>query len=61
MGAPDWMNQAMLVSRVEDIVINRDLERGGMPLEKTMTMMSMCTLNTSKTDGLKENFEIRFD
>ena len=60
VGAPDWTNQARLVSRAEDIVINRDLERGdggGMPLEKTMTMMSMCTLNTSNTDGLKDNEE----
>ena len=51
--APDWTNQARLVSRAEDIVINRDLERGdgggGVSFEKTMIMR---TLN-----GQKENEE----
>ncbi|KAF8812044.1 hypothetical protein BYT27DRAFT_7183207 [Phlegmacium glaucopus] len=60
-GAPDWTNQARLVTRGEDIVINRDLERGegrGVPLEKTMTMMSMRTLNSSShADSQKENVE----
>ena len=32
-------------------------EGGGMPLEKKMMMTSMCILNTSNTDGLKENEE----
>jgi NhaP-type Na+/H+ or K+/H+ antiporter len=51
--APDWTNQARLVTRAEDIVINRDLERGdggGVPLEKTMTMMSTRTLNNGEDD-----------
>ena len=47
--APDWTNQARLVSRPEDIVINRDLERGDGGREKTI---SMHTLN-----GQKENEE----
>ena len=61
--APDWTNQARLVIRAEDIVINRDLEkgdggRGGVPFEKTMTMMSTRTLNNGEEerkddDGLK--------
>jgi sodium/hydrogen antiporter len=58
--APDWTNQARLVTRAEDIVINRDLERGdgggGVTLEKTSTR----TLNNSEEgqkdeDGLKTN------
>ena len=39
-GAPDWTNQARLVTRGEDIVINRDLEQGegrGVPLKKPMS------------------------
>ena len=28
VAAPDWTNQATLVTQAEDIVINRDLERG---------------------------------
>jgi hypothetical protein len=62
--APDWTNQARLVTRAEDIVINRDLERGGgdtggrggggVPLEKTMTMMSTRTLNNGEED---DNFK----
>jgi len=58
-GAPDWTNQARLVTRGEDIVINRDLERGegrGVPLEKLMTMMSLRTLNnSSNADEQKED------
>ena len=51
---PDWTNQARLVTRAEDIVNNRDLERGdggreGVPLEKTSTR----TLNDSE-DGQKD-------
>ena len=42
VAAPDWTNQATLVTQAEDIVINRDLERGeggrGLPLEKTITL-----------------------
>jgi hypothetical protein len=62
-GAPDWTNWARLVTRAEDIVINRDLERGeggGVLLEKTMTMMSTRTLNNGedddsfKSDGIAE-------
>ena len=45
VAAPDWTNQATLVSRAEDIVINRDLERGeggrGVPLEKTISMRTL--------------------
>ena len=63
-GAPDWTNQARLVTRAEDIVINRDLERGeggggrgGVPLEKTMMMMSTRTLNNNGggDDGQKDD------
>ena len=58
-GAPDWTNQARLVTRGEDIVVNRDLERGegrGVPLEKSMTIMSLRTLNNSgSADGQKED------
>ena len=57
-GAPDWTNQARLVTRAEDIIINRDLERGdtgvGVPLEKEMTMTSMGTINNNNVDGQKE-------
>ena len=54
-GAPDWTNQARLVTRAEDIVINRDLERGegeggSVPLEKTMTI----TINNGG-DGQKDD------
>jgi len=54
VGAPDWTNQARLVTRVEDIVINRDLERGDEEEregEKTITMPSMLTLNNDQTEG----------
>ena len=52
--APDWTNQARLVTRAEDIVISRDLERGdegsrGVSLEKRSTL----TLNDSD-DGQKD-------
>ena len=52
--APDWTNQARMVTRAEDIVINQDLEIGdggreGVPLEKTSTR----TLNESE-DGQKD-------
>ena len=52
VGAPDWTNQARLVTRVEDIVINRDLERGDEEREgeKTVTMPSMLTLNNDQTE-----------
>ena len=62
--APDWTNQARLVTRAEDIVINRDLERGntarteGVPLERTMTMMSMRTLNNNNADEQKDNRDL---
>ena len=55
--APDWTNQARLVSRAEDIVINRDLEKGqreGVPLEKTATTTSTRTL-TNNVDEQKED------
>ena len=54
--APDWTNQATLVSRREDIVINRDLEKGqgeGVPLEKTATTTSTWTL-INNVDEQKE-------
>lgn len=59
-GAPDWTNRTTLVTKAEDIIINRDLEKGdmkGVPLERTMTMMSMRTLNNAnvKEDVLKED------
>ena len=59
-GAPVWTNQATLVTKAEDIIINRDLEEGGVegvPLERTMTMTSVRTLNNGyvKEDMLKED------
>jgi sodium/hydrogen antiporter len=53
IGAPDWTNQAILVTRAEDIVINRDLERGdeGRGDEKTMTMSKPTLTNGQKDDG----------
>jgi len=57
VGAPDWTNQARLVTRGEDIVINRDLERGegrGVPLEKSMTMSVGTLSNSSNADGQKK-------
>ena len=58
--APDWTNQARMVSRAEDIVINRDLERGQeggrVPLEATMTMTSTRTLNNA--DEQKEEDDL---
>ena len=63
-GAPDWTNLARLVTRAEDIVINRDLERDGgkegVPLEKTMTMMSTRTLNNGE-DGQKDDDSFKSD
>ena len=63
-GAPDWTNQARLVTRAEDIVINQDLERGdwgrgGVPLEKTMTMTTR-TLNNGE-DGQKDDDNLKSD
>ena len=60
-GTPVWTNQATLVIKAEDIIINRDLEEGGVkgvPLERTITMMSVRTLNNvvdGKEDMLKED------
>ena len=59
-GAPVWKNQATWVIKAEDIVINRDLEEGGVkgpPLERTITTMSVRTLNNAdvKEDVLKED------
>ena len=59
-GAPDWTNQATLVPKAEDIIINRDLEEGrinDIPLERTMTMMSVRTLNNAdvRDDMSKED------
>ena len=64
-GAPDWTNLARLVTRAEDIVINRDMERGdggrgGVPLEKTMTMMSTRTLNNGE-DAQKDDDGLKLD
>ena len=54
-GAPDWTNHATLVPKAEDIIINQDLEEG--PLERTMTMISMCTVSNAdvREDMLKED------
>ena len=60
---PEWTNQARLVTRAEDIVINRDLERGdggGVPLEKTMTTVSTRTLNDDE-GGQKEDDGLKTD
>ena len=58
-GAPDWTNQATLVPKVEDIIINRDLEGGiiDVPLERMITMMSVSTLSNAdvKDDMSKED------
>ena len=60
-GRPDWTNRTKLVTKAEDVIINRDLEKGGgvkgVSLERTMTMMSMRTLNCAdaKEDTLKED------
>ena len=62
-GAPDWTNLARLVTRAEDIVINRDLERDGgregVLLEETMTIMSTRTLNGD--DGQKDDDSLKSD
>ena len=52
VGAPDWTNQARLVTRAEDIVINRDLERGDDERggERTTGTTSMSTLNNGQKD-----------
>ena len=57
-GAPVWTNQATLVTKAEDIIINRDLEEGGVegvPLERTMTIMSVRTLNNADVIHVKED------
>ena len=51
-GAPDWTNQARLVTRAKDIAINRDLERGdggrrGIPLEKSDAITEGITVPAS--------------
>ena len=55
--APDWTNQARLVSRAENIVINRDPEKsqgGGVPSEKTATTTNTRSL-TNNVDEQKED------
>jgi NhaP-type Na+/H+ or K+/H+ antiporter len=59
VGAPDWTNQARLVTRPEDVVINRDLERGEegrgrVALEKTSTR----TFNIGD-DGQKDDDSLK--
>ena len=59
---PDWINQARLITRAEDIVINRDLERGGdgggaATLEKTSTR----TLNSSEDEQKEEEDGLKSD
>ena len=59
-GRPDWTNRTKLITRAEDIIINRDLEKGeikGVPLERTVTIMSMRTLSyaDAKEDTLKDD------
>ena len=58
--APDWANQARLVSRVENIVIDQDLKKGqgeGVPLEKMATTTSTRTL-TNNMDEQKEDDDL---
>ena len=53
-GLPDWMNRTKLVSRAEDVIINRDLEKGGLkgvPLDRTTTL----NYADAKEDTLKED------
>ena len=59
-GAPDWTNRATLVTKPEDIIINRDLEKGeinGVSLERTMTVTNMRSPSNAnvKEDMLKED------
>ena len=59
-GLPDWTNRATLVTKPEDIIINRDLEKGEIteePLKKTMTMTNMLNPSNAnvKEDMLNED------
>jgi len=58
-GAPDWTNQARLVTKGKGYRYNRDLEQGEgreVPLKESMTMMSLRTLNSSSNaDEQKED------
>ena len=59
-GRPDWTNRTKLVTKAEDIIINRDLEKGevkGGPLERTVTVMSVRTVSyaDAKEDTLRED------
>jgi NhaP-type Na+/H+ or K+/H+ antiporter len=58
---PDWTTQTRLVTRGEDIVINRDLELGGArPLEKTESGLTLRTDDTEKlgSSGLSEDMKV---
>ena len=59
-GRPDWANRTKLITRAEDVVINRDrdLEKGGVngvPLERTITIVStrLPSYDDAKEDTLK--------
>ena len=58
-GRPDWANRTKLITRAEDVIINRDLEKGGVngvPLERTITIVSTRAPSyaDAKEDALKE-------
>ena len=59
-GRPDWANRTKLITRAEDVIINRDrdLEKGGVngvPLERTITIVStrLPSYDDAKEDTLK--------
>jgi sodium/hydrogen antiporter len=59
-GRPDWTNRTKLITKVEDVIINRDLEKGvvnGVPLERTITVISTRAPSyaDAKEDKLKED------
>ena len=58
---PDWTTHTRLVTRGEDIVINRDLELGGArPLEKTESGFTLRTDDTEKlgSSGISEDTKV---
>jgi hypothetical protein len=53
-GRPDWAHRMKLVTKAEDVIINRDVEKGDVALERTMTMTSIRTLDANE-DSMKED------
>ncbi|PPR07919.1 hypothetical protein CVT24_000899 [Panaeolus cyanescens] len=63
-GAPDWTNQARIVHRGEDIVINRDqpdLERGRVEFEKTTTELSVPETENEKRQDSEMSEDTRVE